>query len=46
MVKMVLVLRENRGLLEREDLQECLESQDLLIIQELLERQDPLGHQS
>ena len=46
MVKMVLVLRENRGLLEREDLQECLESQDLLIIQELLERRDLQGHQS
>ena len=46
MVQMRWDLREDRGLLEREDLQECLESQDLLIIQELLERQDPLGHQS
>ncbi len=43
MVKMVLVLRENRGLLEREDLQECLESQDLLIILEVREVQE---HQS
>ena len=43
MVKTVLVLRENRGLLEREDLQECLESQDLLIILEVREVQE---HQS
>ena len=46
MVKTVLVSQENRGLLEREDLQECRGSLGSRIIQELLERQDPLGHQS
>ena len=41
-----LDLWENRGLLEREDLQECLESQDLLIIQELLGALEVQEHQS
>ena len=43
MVQMRWDLREDRGLLEREDLQECLESQDLLIILEVREVQE---HQS
>ena len=46
MVQMRWDLREDRGLLEREDLQECLESQDLLIIQELLGALEVQEHQS
>ena len=46
MAKTVLVSQENRGLLEREDLQECLGSLGSRITQERLDAQDQLGHQS
>jgi hypothetical protein len=46
MVKTALVSLENRVLQVKEALQEYRGSLGSRIIQELLERQDPLGHQS